>query len=120
MKFKIDENLPLEFAQVLQSVGHDAVTVLEEALSGATDREVLSVCCSEDRALLTLDLDFSDIRSYPPQETPGIIVFRVQSQDKQYLLWLLNRVIPLIGDRLRKKLWIVEEDRIRIRSDQDE
>jgi predicted nuclease of predicted toxin-antitoxin system len=25
MKFKIDENLPVEFAQVLRSVGHDAV-----------------------------------------------------------------------------------------------
>ncbi|MFH1117181.1 MAG: DUF5615 family PIN-like protein [Pseudomonadota bacterium] len=120
MKFKIDENLPLEFAPVLQAVGHDAVTVREESLSGATDREVLSVCCSEDRVLFTLDLDFSDIRLYPPQETPGIIVFRVQSQDKRHLLRLLDRVIPLMGDRLRKKLWIVEEDRIRIRSDGDE
>jgi len=29
MKFKIDENLPQEFATVLRDNGHDAVTVLQ-------------------------------------------------------------------------------------------
>ena len=120
MKFKIDENLPLEFAQVLQSVGHDAQSVLEESLSGVADLEVLSVCRSEDRAIVTLDGDFADIRLYPPEETPGIIMFRVRSQDKQHLLWCLQRVIPFIErEPLKGRLWIVEEDRIRIRSDLD-
>jgi predicted nuclease of predicted toxin-antitoxin system len=118
MKFKIDENLPLEFAQVLRAAGHDAVTVLEEALSGVTDPEVLSVCGFEDRAIVTLDIDFADIRLYPPEETPGIIVFRVRSQDKPHLLSCLRRLIPLMEkESLRSRLWIVEEDRIRIRGD---
>jgi len=118
MKFKIDENLPLEFAEVLQAAGHDAVTVLEDALSGVTDLEVLSVCRSEDRAIVTLDIDFADIRLYPPEETPGILVFRVRSQDKPHLLSCLRRLIPLMeSESLKGRLWIVEEDRIRIRSD---
>jgi predicted nuclease of predicted toxin-antitoxin system len=118
MKFKIDENLPLEFAQALQSVEHDAVTVVQEGLSGVPDPEVMSVCRSEDRVIVTLDVDFADIRSYPPEDTPGIIVFRVRSQDKRHLLSCLHRLIPFIEkESVQGRLWIVEEDRIRIHSD---
>jgi len=74
MKFKIDENLPLELAEVLQSEGYDAVTAVEEALSGVMDPDVLTVCRSEARAIVTLDIDFADIRLYSPEATAGIIV----------------------------------------------
>jgi len=37
LKFKIDENLPSEFAAILQSAGFDADTVSDEDLSGASD-----------------------------------------------------------------------------------
>lgn len=33
MKFKIDQNLPVEFGPLLQQAGHDAATVLDEQLS---------------------------------------------------------------------------------------
>jgi predicted nuclease of predicted toxin-antitoxin system len=29
MKFKVDENLPVEVAQLLREAGHDVLTVLE-------------------------------------------------------------------------------------------
>jgi predicted nuclease of predicted toxin-antitoxin system len=116
MKFKIDENLPVEFAQVLQAAGHDASTILEEQLSGAPDPEVMAVSISENRAIVTLDLDFADIRLYPPEDHPGIIVFRVQPQDKERLLRCLTRVVPFLEtEPVNRTLWIVEEDRIRIR-----
>lgn len=37
MKFKIDENVPVELVQTLSASGHDAKTVLEQALKGAND-----------------------------------------------------------------------------------
>lgn len=37
MKFKIDENRPVELATDLQLAGHDADTVFDEDLAGATD-----------------------------------------------------------------------------------
>lgn len=37
MKFKIDENLPIEVSQRLQQAGHDAVTVLDRQLGGADE-----------------------------------------------------------------------------------
>jgi predicted nuclease of predicted toxin-antitoxin system len=34
MRFKIDENLPAELAELLRVVGYDAATVVQEGLGG--------------------------------------------------------------------------------------
>jgi hypothetical protein len=65
---------------------------------------------------LMLDMDFADIRAYPPAEFPGLIVLRLRQQDKPYILDVLARLIRLLGQEpLEQQLWIVEEKRIRIR-----
>jgi predicted nuclease of predicted toxin-antitoxin system len=43
MKFKTDENLPTEAADLLRAAGYDAVTVGEQRLSGSVDPTVGSV-----------------------------------------------------------------------------
>jgi hypothetical protein len=46
-----------------------------------------------------------------------MIVFRLKSQDKQHLLSVSSRLIAARREReLRQELWIVHEDRIRIRA----
>jgi predicted nuclease of predicted toxin-antitoxin system len=116
LKFKIDENLPDEFARILRSAGLDAESVAEERLSGSPDETVLDRSRTEQRALITLDLDFSNIYDYPPTGLPGIIVIRSKGQDKVTLISLLQRLIPVLRMRSAKnQLWIVESDRIRFR-----
>ena len=66
MRFKVDENLPIEIAKLLRDAGHDALTVQEQRLGGGSDPDIAAVCKEENRALVTLDVDFGDIRSYPP------------------------------------------------------
>ncbi len=117
MKFKVDENLPAEVAQLLGSAQHDAATIAEQGMSGARDQQVVRVCANERRVLVTLDLDFANVTAYPPQDYPGFIVLRLRRQDTRTVLEALQRVIPLLDeDRLEGRLWIVEEARIRIRS----
>ena len=117
MKFKIDENLPVELAEFLRNEGYDAITVIEQNLSGRSDSTVASVCKKEMRIIITLDTDFADIREYPPAQYPGIIVLCIRKQDKQFILQLFKRVIRLFQkEKVDKHLWILEEDRIRIRS----
>lgn len=116
MKFKIDENLPAEFAVTLVNAGHDAQTVGAEMLSGADDELLFSHCEAEERILVTLDLDFANLQAYPPGTHAGIVVFRPGSQDKLTLLNLLKRLLPLFDSTSpRKQLWIVERNRVRIR-----
>jgi len=116
MKFKIDENLPIELATLLQNEGYDASTIYSEDLKGAKDPTVIAVCQQEQRVLITLDLDFADIKTYPPKDYAGIIVLRVYKQDKPYLISFFQKLIPAIGQHpLEGHLWIVEEGKIRIR-----
>ena len=60
MKFKTNENLPLEASAVLRERGFDAETVWDEDLSGAEDRVIAARVKSQGRILLTLDLDFAN------------------------------------------------------------
>ena len=75
MRVKLDENLPTELKRLFIDSGHDADTVLDEGMGGASDPEVLAACLAEERVLVTQDADFADIRAYPPRSYPGIVVF---------------------------------------------
>lgn len=55
MKVKIDENLPQELAEVLTSLGHDAITTLDENLCGCSDDQIWNVVQAENRFLVTQD-----------------------------------------------------------------
>ena len=76
MRFKLDENLSRHLRTPLESDGHDVSTVVEEGLSGQPDVAVGEAARAEDRILLTLDLDFADVRRFPPGSHPGIVLFR--------------------------------------------
>ncbi|MBK1633210.1 hypothetical protein CKO31_21135 [Thiohalocapsa halophila] len=116
MRFKIDENLPQEVVELLCEHGHAAVSVFDQTLSGAQDPTVFEVCQEECRVLVTLDLDFANIQAYPPGETSGIVVLRLVRQDKSRVLQIIEKLMPAFAEAaLSQKLWIVEEDRIRIR-----
>lgn len=116
MQFKIDENLPIEIAELLIDAGYDAKTVNAQQLQGTKDPILADVCGNEHRVLVTLDTDFSDIRAYPPEEFSGIIVLRVRVQAKHHIIKVFRSIIPLIGrEPLMQHLWIVEDAKVRIR-----
>jgi len=116
MKFKIDENLPQDIAGILRASGHDAASIFDEALSGATDPGVYAICQAEQRILVTLDLDFSNIHRYPPADSAGILVLRLVRQDKPRVLGVVEKLLPVLRNQSPVgQLWIVEEDRLRIR-----
>ena len=116
MQFKIDENLPVELAELLARAGHNAKTVNDQKLKGAQDSHLINLCKKENRAFITFDADFSDINAYPPEEYNGIIVLRLGSQSKKHVLKIFQGIIQnLDKESLLQNLWIVEETLIRIR-----
>ena len=118
MRFKVDENLPIEVAEMLRQAGHDAATVLEQHLGGSDDAQLAALCQLESRIFVTLDMDFSDIRNYPPAEYPGLVVLRLRQQDKPYVLDMFMRLMQVLDQEpIEGHLWIVEENRIRIRGE---
>lgn len=119
MRFKVDENLPTDAAELLRAAGHDCHSVYDEDLGGAPDPRVADACRIEGRVLVTLDRDFADLRAYPPDQYAGIVVLRVSKPDRDRILGLLSRVLLMFQqETLAQRLWIVEEHRIRIRRSQ--
>lgn len=115
MRFKLDENLSPSLASLLASAGHDAHSITEQGLGGRPDERVIEVCKRENRALITFDLDFSNIVAYPPKDYAGLVVLRLNSQAHPAAESAVRRVLSLLAtEALLGRLWIVEETRIRI------
>ena len=60
MKLKLDENLGRQVAELHRHRAHDVQTVPEEGLSAAADEDLIQVCRTERRCLVTLDLEFGN------------------------------------------------------------
>jgi predicted nuclease of predicted toxin-antitoxin system len=117
VRFKLDENMATEVAEFLRSLGHDASTVGEQRLCGAGDAAIAEAIREEGRVLATLDLDFADIRRYPPRDYPGLIVFRIARQDPDWLIAVWRRLLERLPEPgIARELWIVEDLGIRRRT----
>ncbi len=115
-RFKLDENRPRDAKSVFSGAGHDAETALQEQLGGQPDSNIYSASLKENRILVTLDVDFADIRQYPPSDHPGIWVLRPASQSIESILALLRGALAVFeAEAAENRLWIVEHGRVRIR-----
>ncbi|MBI5114867.1 DUF5615 family PIN-like protein [Candidatus Poribacteria bacterium] len=116
MKFKLDENLGTQTQALIKAAGHDVQTVRSQKLQGCSDQHLYEACRNEQRCLITLDLDFSDVLHFPPAGGGGIVVVRVPQNPSLPLLEQLVRrflnTLPHLS--VEGKLWIVEIGRIRI------
>ncbi|MBM3241801.1 hypothetical protein FJZ31_36480 [Candidatus Poribacteria bacterium] len=123
MKFKLDENFGTRTQQIFRAAGHDVQTVREEELQGSSDQYLYGMCCTEQRCLVTLDLDFADVTRFPPSQTNGIVVIRVPRNPSLSLLErLIRQFLQMLTQfSVEKQLWIVEFGRIRVhQSEEDE
>jgi predicted nuclease of predicted toxin-antitoxin system len=116
MRAKLDENLPVEAAELLRTAGWECDSVYDEGLAGADDPNVAAACRTDARVLFTLDLDFADIRVYPSSEFVGIVVLRPKEPSRRQALELITRVLPVLSaEWMEHRLWIVEPARVRVR-----
>lgn len=115
--FKVDENLPQAVVDLLRAEGIDARHVLDQGMGGVGDLELAQACAQERRAILTLDLDFADIRRFPPGDHQGILVLRLSRQDRPHVLEVFQRVLSLLAEHSPQgQLWIIDESGVRVRT----
>lgn len=116
MKFKIDENLPIEIGDILNNTGFDCHNVYDENLNGKPDNKIMKKCIKECRCLITLDMGFANIKNYPPSKITACIVLKLKTQSKSKIIDLIEKLIPYLkSENLKNRLWIVDEKKIRIR-----
>ena len=82
MRIKLDENIAASAAVRLIALGHDVHTVIEEQLGGHADAHVWTAAQSEERFLITQDLDFSDRRRFAPGSHAGVLLIRLPDAEQ--------------------------------------
>ena len=92
-RVKLDENLAQSHLALLERHGYDAEGVFEEQLSGVDDAALWATVRAEGRFFITLDLDFSDVRRFPPGTHPGILLLRPRSMSREAVTSILRRLL---------------------------
>lgn len=115
MKIKLDEHLgSLRVVTWLRLAGHDVATVREQDLTSTSDEELIEICTSEGRCLITNDRGFGNRLKYNPSDYAGIIIIRLPSHhnfdDLREAIDTL--VIRLEEAEITGKLWIVQSGSI--------
>lgn len=85
-------------------------------MGGRPDHEVYEAAQGEDRIPVTFDLDFCDIRAYPPASHVGIWILRPRTQSIANASALLQRALSVLeSEPVQGRIWIIEPERVRIR-----
>jgi predicted nuclease of predicted toxin-antitoxin system len=116
MKLKLDENLSALGRSLLESDGHDVMTVAEQQMNGAQDERIYEACRDEGRVLVTLDHDFGHTLRFPPEATAGIVVPECKGRlSPTVILARVTELATLLRSHsIDRELWIVESGRVRI------
>jgi hypothetical protein len=113
LKFKVDENLPTEYAPILREAGFEADTVFDEKRFGALRALPRRRSCVDDAGP-----GLRECPSIPSKIPSGNRGLSSKSQDKPTLVALLKRLVPaLLQFSPKHQLWIVEPARIRYREE---
>lgn len=117
MKFKLDENIPVELVPILRDLGYEADTARDEGLGGVPDARVWRFVEREGRILITQDQHFCDIREFIPGTHPGIVFVRFKRPLRNSVIERLTEV--LTSEDLSKwdgALVVVSERKVRVRA----
>ena len=116
MRFKLDENLPVELVTDLRDLGHDADTVADEGLRGAADPAVVDAASAADRILFTLDKGIANLQRYPIHQHAGVVLFRPDTTGRgAVVVFVRDRLLKLLELDLAGRLTVVGPSGIRFR-----
>jgi predicted nuclease of predicted toxin-antitoxin system len=117
MRFLLDMGLPRRTARFLCERGHDAVHLREQGLQRMTDVEIIAKARTEQRVILTHDLDFGRIMALSKSSLPSVITFRLSDMRPDQVNRYLQRVLNRFGDELSAGALVsVGERAIRVRA----
>jgi predicted nuclease of predicted toxin-antitoxin system len=79
MRLLLDMNMPLAAAEGLRADGHDAVHLRELGLERLSDHRIVAYAGTENRMLITCDLDFGDIVGSSRDARSSVVLLRLKS-----------------------------------------
>jgi predicted nuclease of predicted toxin-antitoxin system len=118
MRFLVDAKMPRSTLALLARLGHTGEHARDIGLGHAPDAQIAAHARSTGAAIITRDVDFADIRNYPPSEFLELLVLRMPDDAvAQTIVNLLERFLKQmeLAARIPGHLVILEPDRVRFR-----
>ncbi|MBI3126453.1 MAG: DUF5615 family PIN-like protein [Candidatus Tectomicrobia bacterium] len=116
MRFLADMGVDGRVVRWLREHGHDAAHLRDMGMQRAPDEEVFSRAVSENRILLTFDLDFGEIAALARGRRIGVVIFRLHNTRASHVIERLSRLLESSPEALeRGSVVVAEEGRYRIR-----
>ena len=116
MRFLADAGISPKTVEFLRRGGHDAIHVRELAMQRAADRLLAEKARTDNRILLTFDLDFGAILALGVVDRPSAVIFRLADETADSVNRRLEAVLSEQAKALESgALILVEDARYRIR-----
>jgi predicted nuclease of predicted toxin-antitoxin system len=116
MRFLADMGVDIRVVRWLKENGHDAKHLRDEGLHRIPNGEIFVKAISENRVILTFDLDFGEIVALSHGEKASVILFRLHNTRTPHLINRLAKVLADATEALEQgAVVVVEESRHRIR-----
>lgn len=116
MRNLADMGVDVRLIDWLRRHGHDAKHLRDEGLHRMPNGEIFAKAISENRTIITFDLDFGEIVALAKGQKASVILFRLHNTRTSHLIDRLATVLADSTDALdRGAVVVVEESRHRVR-----
>ncbi|QTN31142.1 DUF5615 family PIN-like protein [Akkermansiaceae bacterium] len=117
MKLLADENLNCIITRDLRNAGHEVISISEDS-PGIPDEQVLELANRHGALLLTGDKDFGEMAYRQKLVHHGVTLIRLAGLRTDEKSRILQKVLEMHGDELKKSFTVIAPNQIRIRKPQ--
>ena len=116
MRLLADVHISPTTVQYLNRLGHDAIRATSVLPPAAPDDDIVAKAIELGRAMLTQDLDFSDIVALSGKADPSLITLWLSDSRVENVNRVLASVLPTLEEEVdRGIIATVEDNRVRTR-----
>lgn len=116
-KFVIDEDLPRSTGPLLKKLDYEVYDIRDCGLRGSNDTEIFRFAVAQRAILITGDLGFGNILTYPLKSHFGIVIahFPNEMSTQEMNRQLINGLQELADKDMLGNLVIIEPGKIRVK-----
>ena len=116
MRLLLDMGLARSTAIYLRTKGHDAVHLRDQRLQRLSDEQFIAKALSEERTILTHDLDFGRIVTLSQAGLPSVVTFRLNDMRASTVNPYLDAILTSLAHEIEVGALVsVNEQSIRVR-----
>lgn len=116
MRFLADMGISLDVVTWLRGEGHEVDHLIDRNLHKSSDSDILELARSEDRIVLTHDLDFGYLLAVSRTRLPSVVIFRLANMRPSNVIAHLRLALARHNEVLTSgAILSVSERRIRVR-----